>query len=317
MGLWRRISSLIFKPNAKQLPSSFLKNGSMLLEEFMDSCNGSYNIPIRNFSAKQILRATNNFDQHQLILKDGFFKIYKGSLEERLILVKKFDDDFQFSPPEAIRDIVITSQTRSHRNVARLFGCCLEFEGPALVYEHSGDVPLRNLLIDRYKASGHEDSSLGWKSRLRIAKDIANVVTYLHTALSRPVVHRDLKPNNIMVDQHGIAKLFDFSWSISISPEEEASGVKDQVKGKSAYSLEREEDEINLVDFVKKYVDNDQFTKILDPLILGGGGGIEQEQQLQAFLALALKCIQEKREDRPPMIAVAKELRQIERYIHP
>ncbi|KAA8545724.1 hypothetical protein F0562_020825 [Nyssa sinensis] len=236
MGLRRRISALIFKRKAEQLSSTFIKNGSMLLEEFMDSCNGRYNIPIRNFSAKQILRATNNFDQHHLILDDGHFKIYKGSLEERLILAKKFDDHYSSDyRSKAIRDIVITSQMRSHKNVARLFGYCLEFEGPALVYEYSGNVPLQKLLINKDKASGHEDSSLGWKSRLRIANEIANAVAYLHTALSRHVVNRDLNLNNIMIDQHGVTRLFDFSLSISISPEEEESGVADPVVGTLGY----------------------------------------------------------------------------------
>ncbi|KAA8545723.1 hypothetical protein F0562_020826 [Nyssa sinensis] len=312
-----------------------------------------YNIPIRNFSAKEILRATDYFDEHQVILADGFFKLYKGSLEERKILVKKFKDGSgsHLTTPLAIHDIVITLQMNRHKNVVRLFGYCLEFEGPALVYDYSGDEPLENFLYNRDGASEHEDRSLRWKSRLRIAKEIANVVVYLHTALSRPVVNRDLKPKNIMIDQNGVAKLFDFSLSISIplgesrveddnvigtagflDPEYCQSGYVTQksdvfsfgilllvlLTGKQPFSSYLEEDEVYLQSYVKKYIDKDQFTNILDPKILEGRrGGIEQEQQLQAFVTLALKCVELKGEDRPEMIDVAKELSRIERFVHP
>uniref|UniRef100_A0A5B6Z5S7 Protein kinase domain-containing protein n=1 Tax=Davidia involucrata TaxID=16924 RepID=A0A5B6Z5S7_DAVIN len=231
----------------------------------------------------------------------------------------------------------------SHMNIARLFGCCMELEGPALVYEYSGDEPLNNFLYDRDTASSgpQEDRSLKWESRLRIAKDIANAVVYLHTALSGPIVNRDLKPSNIMVDQHGVAKLFDFSFSISIPPGE--SRVEDKpfgavwfmdpdyiqsgfitdksdvfsfgmilltlLTGQSLFSnnLKEAEEEGDLVAYVKKYVDKNQITEILDPIILEGGG-IEQEKQFRDFLELALRCVQEKGEDRPEMIYVAKEL---------
>uniref|UniRef100_A0A5B7C8D1 Protein kinase domain-containing protein n=1 Tax=Davidia involucrata TaxID=16924 RepID=A0A5B7C8D1_DAVIN len=330
--------------------SSFLRNGSMLLEELIASCNGRYNIPIRNFSAKDLLKATNNFEEHQFIRAGaGDYEIYKGFLEERPILVKKFKN--YSTPSYAIRDVVIMSQMSNHKNVARLFGYCLEFEIPVLVYDYSGDEPLSNFLYNIDEASGHEDKLLSWKSRLRIAKDIANAVTYLHTALSRPVVNRDLKPSKIMVDQYGVAKLFDFSLSISIPLGE--SHVEDDpvgtfgfldpqyhiscfvteksdvysfgmfllvlLTGQLPISVDRKEAglEFSLINFVEKHVDMNQFTKILDPRILGGRGGIEQEQQLRAFLALALRCIEPKGEDRPEMIDVAKELRQIERSVHP
>uniref|UniRef100_A0A5B7C8R7 Protein kinase domain-containing protein n=1 Tax=Davidia involucrata TaxID=16924 RepID=A0A5B7C8R7_DAVIN len=237
----------------------------------------------------------------------------------------------------------------SHENVARLFGCCLEFECPALVYDYSGNEPLINkLLYDRDRASDHDqDRLLSWKSRLSIAKDIANVVVYLHTALSRPVVHRNLKPTNIMVDQHGVAKLFDFSLSISIplgesgvgdnpvgtfgysDPEYNQSGFVTEktdvysfgmlilviLTGQRVFSKDREEDEADLKAYVKKNIEKDQFTKILVPRILGEGGGIEQEQQLRASLALALRCLELKGENRPEMIDVAKELRRIEKSV--
>lgn len=64
-----------------------------------------------------------------------------------------------------------------------------------------------------------------------------------------------------------------------------------------------------------KHVNSDQFNEIVDPRILREVAGTVKEQQLQPFVALALRCTQEKGEDRPDMIDVAKELRKIERSV--
>lgn len=77
----------------------------------------------------------------------------------------------------------------------------------------------------------------------------------------------------------------------------------------------RQEDGCNVVEYVMKHVKSDQFNEIVDPRILREVAGTVKEQQLQPFVALALRCTQEKGEDRLDMIDVAKELRKIERSV--
>ena len=69
-----------------------MKDGRLLLEELIAFCNGKSN-PIRIFFAKELRRATNNYDQRQCFLQVVDFEFYKGYLQDRLISVKKFNDE--------------------------------------------------------------------------------------------------------------------------------------------------------------------------------------------------------------------------------
>lgn len=127
----------------------------------------------------------------------------------------------------AIRDIVISTQMSSHKNVLKLLGCCLESPIPALVHEYAAKGVLN------FEGGYGDNESLPWKARLRIAKQLANAITYLHTAFPRPIIYRDLKPNCIFLDNDYVPKLCNFSISITIPPMR--SHVHDDVKGTPGY----------------------------------------------------------------------------------
>jgi len=356
---------------------SFMTNGATLLEDLIASSNGKCN-PIRNFSAEELIRATNNFDSSRIIQICSLFKqnqiivdelddtdrvtyaMYKGSLDDRPIIVKKFtdfQDDRQiivkkftkFSSWESdkvrsfpIRDIVIATQMSNHKHVLKLLGCCLEFPIPALVYEYAANGALND------QGGFGDDELLPWKIRLRISKELANALTYLHTALRRPVIHRDIRPSSIFLDNNFVPKLCNFSVSITIplhetharddledtfghsDPDSLASGFvteKSDVYGfgvlllvfltgkKDTSTLRLEGKYHSLIRYVEDHVRNEKVTDIVDPNILREGGGDGQAQQVEAFLALALACTQEKGEERPDMIDVAKELMRIDKSI--
>lgn len=197
----------------------------MLLEDMFASCNGKCN-PIRNFSADEIMRATKNFNPLHIIqkcklvpmyrikvveldfLQDDNYKayvMYRGSLDERPIIVKKFTGMAQKDEIRslAIHDIVITTQMSNHKNVLKLLGCCLEFYVPVLVLEDAS-----NGALNDKGGFGADDESLPWKIRMRIAKELANALTYLHTALSSPVVHSDIRPDSIFLDNNLVPPKF-------------------------------------------------------------------------------------------------------------
>ncbi|KAK6233166.1 hypothetical protein SCA6_003239 [Theobroma cacao] len=166
--------------------------------------------PIRHFSAKELLRAINNLDASQIFVRKGRYTLYKGSLKDRPIFVKKYcygdHPRFDF----AFKDIAIGSQMSVHKNVLKVIGCCLETEVPTIVYEFAGTNIFSTCI------SGTDVQLLPWKSRLKIAIGLANVLAYLHTAFSRPVIHRDIKSSNIILDQNNAPKLIDFRLRISI-----------------------------------------------------------------------------------------------------
>ncbi|KAK9943113.1 hypothetical protein M0R45_008732 [Rubus argutus] len=195
----------------------------------------------------------------------------------------------------------------NHKNVLKLLGC-LEFPIPALVHEYATIGVLNN-----ENAFG-DNESLTWKARLRIAKQLANALTYLHTAFPRPVILRDLRPSCIFLDSGYVPKLSYFALSITIPPMK--SHAEDEPKGAfGALVTNQEGERESITSYVKFHVRHSQIQTIIDPKIFDEVGRDEQAQvYLQDFLALALLCTQASNEsDRPDMIDVSKELVRIEK----
>ncbi|WCJ43135.1 Wall-associated kinase family protein [Euphorbia peplus] len=213
----------------------FVKNGRMLLEELIASCNGKSN-HIRMFCSQELNRATNNYHHEQIVFQDSGYTVYEGVLQDRPITIKRYscywantgDTDREFRLLEsAITDIAISTQMSVHKNVLKLIGCCLDLTFPILVYEFVGNSTLSEHI-------GECSKPLSWKCRIKVAADIAYAVAYSHTALSRPVVLRDIRPSTIILDQDNSAKLTDFSLSVSIPDGE--SHVMTGVFGKTGYA---------------------------------------------------------------------------------
>ncbi|KAJ6762729.1 PROTEIN KINASE putative-RELATED [Salix purpurea] len=176
--------------------------------------------------------------------------------------------------------------------------------------------------------------------------DMANAVAFLHAAFARPIVFRNITPWNILLDDNHEAKLSDFSYSISI-PEDD-SHVRDVdiigtsglvapeylttgnfnekldvfnfgvfllllLSGQKLADHSRPEEEIFLPNHVKKCIEDDRLNEVIDSTIIAEGAWPGKEQQLQAFAALALRCNSTVAEDRPTMIDVSKELREMHR----
>lgn len=334
------------KEEEDERSSNFLKNGSLVLEELIESFGGRYKLPIKSFTAKQLIRASNNFSEKVPHMTDNGY-MFRGNLESRPILVKLYSNigDSDKILHEAIHDLVITSQMSHLKNVLKLIGCSFEFKCPAIVYEYAGTELLYGYL--RFK---NDVKRLSCGSRIKIAKDIASVICYLHSAFPTPIIYRDLTPNKVIIDQCGVAKLFDFTFSISLPPGE--LQVEDLVKGTYGYLepqyaitgfITQKTDvygfgilmlvlftgetaimkyregtvgPIHVRDYVKACLDNAQINQIVDPQFFEGESNDGLRQNLLAFLDLALRCTEYEITDRPDMLDVAKELLHIEKSVH-
>ncbi|KAK9219154.1 hypothetical protein WN943_007794 [Citrus x changshan-huyou] len=104
----------------------------------------------------------------------------------------------------------------------QLIGCCLETPIPILAFESVEYGNLRDRILS---ASQPQTEPLLMKHRLKIAMDIAHALAYLHFGFPRPIVYRDFKTAHILFNEENVAKMFDFSLSISI-PEGGTSGAK-------------------------------------------------------------------------------------------
>ncbi|XP_048235778.1 serine/threonine-protein kinase ZRK1 isoform X1 [Ricinus communis] len=239
---------------------------------------------------------------------------------------------------DPINDIVFASEMSVHKNVLKLLGCCLESKIPILVFECAQ----KGILKDYFYKT--DSASLLWQIRLRIAVDVASVISYLHSAFPRPIVHRDITLSNILLDEDYIAKVTGFSLSMSIP--EGKTHIEDEVVGTPGYLapayfktlMFNEKIDVysfgvlllvlltgqqpilhsptttarySLVNFVKEKIEDERFDEIIDPVILEEGPWPEKERQLEIFLTLAMQCTHENEEDRPEITDVAKQLRHI------
>ncbi|KAK4575753.1 hypothetical protein RGQ29_026631 [Quercus rubra] len=385
----------IVSPASKERQRAFYfyENGSLLLEKLIASCNAKP-IPIRTFSTQQLFQATNNFSSEKLV--KGFSILYKGSLEGRIVLIKRsFVCNAKpipirtFSPQQlrqatnnypaehlgiywykgslegrivlikhldnlayiAINDLVISAQLSGHSNVLKPIGCCLHTPSPFLVFEFAAN----GFLSDRIYVScvtELQHQPMVWERRLKIARQIAHALSYLHTAFARPVIHMGIRMHSILLDENDVPKLSSFYFSVSIpegeadvegfdgirqfgfcAPEFKATGkVTEKADvydfGRILLELLTGEDSLNitrftidkdstLVAYIHNRAQGSCINEIVDPAILAedGDGGASLQHQLQAVVDLALTCTEEDPQRRPTMVDVTKQLRRIERFV--
>ncbi|KAK4575762.1 hypothetical protein RGQ29_026640 [Quercus rubra] len=224
-----------------------------------------------------------------------------------------------------------------HSNVVKPIGCCLHTPSPIFVYEFAAN----GVLAERIPVSSvteRQHQPMVWERRLKIARQIAHALSYLHTAFPRPVIHMGISLYNILLGENDVPKLSSFYFSVSIPevwtlrPWFKATGkVTEKADvydfGRILLELLTGEDSITitrftidkdstLVAYIHNRAQGSCINEIVDPAILAedGEGGASLQHQLQAVLDLALTCTEEDPQTRPTMVDVTKQLRRIERF---
>ncbi|XP_074310668.1 wall-associated receptor kinase-like 8 [Silene latifolia] len=195
----------------RQKVRNFERNGGLLLKQQIAGDETVAEI-VKVFSADELDRATDHFNENRILGQGGQGIVYKGMLGEgRIVAIKKSKGVDQCKSGEFINEVVILSQI-NHRNIVKLLGCCLEAEVPLLVYEF---IPNGTLFHHIHYPS--DDFQITWKMRLQIACDSAGALAYLHSSSSIPIFHRDIKSSNILLDEKYKAKLSDFGTSRTVN----------------------------------------------------------------------------------------------------
>ncbi|XP_042499519.1 putative wall-associated receptor kinase-like 16 [Macadamia integrifolia] len=313
----------------------FRQNGGFLLKQQISSCEG-LDEAAKIFTAEELRQASNNYAQSQILGRGGYGTVYKGVLpNHRTVAIKKSRKVDENQIEQFINEVVILSQI-NHRNVVKLLGCCLETEVPILVYEF-----VTNKTLFHHIHGEGCNSLISWDNRLRIATETSEALAYLHSAASPPIIHRDVKSANILLDDNYTAKVSDFGASrlvpldrtqIStlvqgtlgyLDPEylrssqlTEKSDVYsfgvvlvELLTGKKALYSDGSGRQTNLAVHFVTSVEEGKVWEILDNQIVTEGC----REKLQVVLELAERCLRLKGEERPTMKEVAMELQGLRR----
>ncbi|BBN05753.1 protein MpRLK-Pelle_URK-Pp-1a [Marchantia polymorpha subsp. ruderalis] len=293
---------------------------------------------VHRFSVEELARITEDFNDSHIIGHGGFGKVYAGTLDDgRMVAIKRASAGSLQGVKEFRNEVTLLSRLH-HRHLVRLEGFCAEKEFQVLVYEFMKKGNLATHLYGDHAKFGEKTklgSPLPWYKRLEIAYGVAQGLEYLHSFADPPVIHRDVKPSNILLDEHMMAKLADFGISkespeldthISTRPAGTAGYLDPEyflrrqlttasdvyaygvvllelVTGQVAIDHTRD-DEYNLVEWAKKRFRTAGIISIIDP-------SIADDYSKDAFTQiteLALRCSSFSKNERPTMKEVIEAL---------
>ncbi|CAN6896475.1 unnamed protein product, partial [Brassica oleracea] len=308
----------------------FQQNGGGMLMQRL-SGGGTSNYNIRIFTEEGMKEATNGYEESRILGQGGQGTVYKGILPDKsIVAIKKARLGDNSQVEQFINEVLVLSQI-NHRNVVKLLGCCLETEVPLLVYEFINS----GTLFDHLHGSLF-GPSLTWEHRLRIAVEIAGTLAYLHSSASIPIVHRDVKTANILLDKNLTAKVADFGASRLIpmdkeqlttmvqgtlgylDPEYYNTGLLNEksdvysfgvvlmelLSGQKALCFERPQQSKHLVNYVASAMKENRLHEVIDVKVMTE----DNNREIKEVARIAVECTRLMGEERPKMKEVAAEL---------
>ncbi|XP_043705074.1 LEAF RUST 10 DISEASE-RESISTANCE LOCUS RECEPTOR-LIKE PROTEIN KINASE-like 2.4 [Telopea speciosissima] len=178
------------------------KNKDIDVESFLRN-NGSL-VPKR-YSYSDIKKITNSFKEK--LGQGGYGSVFKGKLLDGRLVAVKILNESKGNGEEFINEVASISRT-SHVNIVALLGYCFEGIRRALLYEFMPNGSLDKFIYD--KESSTTIPRLGWETLFNIATGIGRGLEYLHRGCNTRILHFDIKPHNILLDQDFCPKIADF-----------------------------------------------------------------------------------------------------------
>ncbi|XP_050250719.1 probable LRR receptor-like serine/threonine-protein kinase At3g47570 [Quercus robur] len=198
---------------------------------------------LQNVSYKELYQATSGFSPSNLIGSGGFGSVYKGLIhpEERPIAVKVLNLQQKGASKSFMVECNVLRNIR-HRNLVKILTCCssMDYSGnqfKALVFEF-----MTNGSLDFWLHQGldneNQSRNLSLLQRLNVAIDVASAIDYLHNHSLQPIIHCDLKPSNVLLDNDMVAHVSDFGLARLLPITNDSSGKQTStigIKGSVGY----------------------------------------------------------------------------------
>ncbi|KAM4132164.1 hypothetical protein ACJW30_01G229900 [Castanea mollissima] len=284
----------------------------------------------RHFSLEDIKTATDNFHQELIIGKGGFGNVYKGFIDEGTVAVaiKRLKPESGQGAREFRTEIEMLSQLR-HGHLVSLIGYCNDEGEMILVYEFMSNGTLSEHLFNT------KIDPLTWKQRLDICIGAAKGLHYLHTCMKNPIIHRDVKATNILLDDKMGSKVSDFGLSKMGLGQTAVSTIvkgtlgyldpdyarRQQVTDKSdVYSfgvvllevlcgrkaLDQKfgQEQLHLANWARKCAENGTIYEIIDPYLKGKIA----PECFKVYVEVAENCVRDQGVQRPTMNDVMERL---------
>lgn len=279
---------------------------------------GTQGTPVcRLFSYEELREATDNFDKSKFMGEGSTGKLYKGKLENGTCVAIR---SLAFTKKYSMQNLRVRLEFLSklhHPNLVSLLGYCTESGGQDdssankvfLVYEY---VPNGNFRA--YLSENCPEKALKWSDRLAILIGVAKAVHFLHTGVIPGCFDNRLKTKNILLDEHGIAKLSDYGISVI---KEESDKLEAKGEGqKSSHRKNLEDDVYNfgfilleslvgpivtgkgetfLLNEMTSFGSQDGRKKIVDPIVLTTCS----QESLSIVVSITRKCITPEQSCRP------------------
>ncbi|KAK8622889.1 hypothetical protein V6N13_117788 [Hibiscus sabdariffa] len=295
-------------------------------EEIIKKGKGDTNA--KSFDYSDLCSATNNFNPDNQLGEGGFGRVYKGQVDNpnQVVAVKQLDRNGYQGNKEFLVEVLMLSLL-NHPNLVNLVGYCVDGDQRILVYEYMPNGSLESHLLD---LPSHK-KPLDWDTRIKVSIGAAKGLEYLHETADPPVIYRDFKTSNILLDQDFNPKLSDFGLA-KIGPTGEKLHVSTRVMGTYGYcapeyaltgqltmksdvysfgvvfleiitgrrviDTSRPTEEQNLVTWASPLLkDKRNFSQLADPLLQGD----YPNKALHKAIAVAAMCLQDDVAARPVM----------------
>ncbi|RVW91954.1 Serine/threonine-protein kinase-like protein ACR4 [Vitis vinifera] len=288
----------------------------------------------QTFTYDELERATGGFKEESQVGKGSFSCVFKGVLKDGTVVAVKratMSSDMKKNSKEFHTELDLLSRL-NHAHLLNLLGYCEEGGERLLVYEFMAHGSLHQHLHGKNKALKEQ---LDWVRRVTIAVQAARGIEYLHGYACPPVIHRDIKSSNILIDEEHNARVADFGLSL-LGPADSGSPLAEPPAGTFGYldpeyyrlhylttksdvysfgvllleilsgrkAIDMQFDEGNIVEWAVPLIKSGDISAILDP-VLKPPSDLEA---LKRIATVAYKCVRMRGKERPSMDKVTTAL---------